>query len=62
VGVAIVVATAALLWFVRPNRDSGSTSPIETITTPTTVAGDSSTTVPPSTTPTTTAPTEPSTP
>ncbi len=38
---AVVVVTAALIWLVRPNRDSGSTTsetPITTpVTTPTTV-------------------------
>ena len=35
---AVVVVTAALVWFLRPNRDSGSTTTSDTaITTPTTV-------------------------
>jgi hypothetical protein len=40
-GLAVIVVTAALVWFLRPNRDSGSTSTGDTVTTPTTVAGDS---------------------
>jgi hypothetical protein len=35
---AVIVVTAALVWFVRPNRDSGSTTTSDTtVTTPTTV-------------------------
>ncbi len=34
---AVVVVTAALVWFLRPNRDSGSTTSDTTVTTPTTV-------------------------
>ena len=35
---AVVVVTAALVWFLRPNRDSGSTTTSDTtVTTPTTV-------------------------
>jgi regulatory protein YycH of two-component signal transduction system YycFG len=52
---AVIVVTAALIWFLRPNRDSGSTTTSETVTTPTTVAP---TTVTPTTvTPTTVTPT-----
>jgi hypothetical protein len=40
---AVVVVTAALVWFLRPNRDSGSTPTSETVTTPTSVAGDTTT-------------------
>ena len=42
---AVIVVTCALVWFVRPNRDSGSTSTVD-VTTPTTVAGDTTTTLP----------------
>jgi hypothetical protein len=42
---AVIVVTAALVWFLRPNRDSGSTSTVD-VTTPTTVAGDTTTTLP----------------
>jgi hypothetical protein len=53
---AVIVVTAALLWFLRPNRDSGSSSTVDTsVTTPTTLPTD--TTVAP-----TTAPAETSTP
>ena len=65
---AVIVVTAALIWFLRPNRDSGSTSTVDTsVTTPTTAAGDTTSTVP-TTLPTdttvapTTAPAETSTP
>jgi hypothetical protein len=34
---AVIVVTAALVWFLRPNRDSGSSSTPETVTTPTTL-------------------------
>ena len=35
---AVVVVTAALVWFLRPNRDSGSTTTSDTtVTSPTTV-------------------------
>ena len=58
---AVVVVTAVLIWFVRPNRDSGSTTSDTTVTTPTTVAGET-TTVPVTTVPVTTAPASTSTP
>jgi hypothetical protein len=57
----VIVVTAALVWFLRPNRDSGATSTPDTVVTSTTVAGETTTT-PPTTAPTTTAPTETSTP
>jgi len=35
---AVIVVTAALVWFLRPNRDSGSTSTSDTtVTVPTTL-------------------------
>jgi hypothetical protein len=34
---AVIVVTAALVWFLRPNRNSGSSSTPETVTTPTTL-------------------------
>jgi hypothetical protein len=61
--VSIVVATGLLVWFLRPNRDSGSsgtttdsTTPVATSTTvagetTTTVAGATDTTAPPPSTP-----------
>jgi hypothetical protein len=65
---AVVVATATLIWFVRPNRDSGSTPSDTPVTAPATVAPTSvapasvaPTTVTPSVEPTT-APASPSTP
>ena len=57
--VAVVVVTAALIWFVRPNRGSGSTTTSKTVTTPTTLAP---TTVAPTTVAPTTAPAATSTP
>jgi hypothetical protein len=62
---AVVVVTAALIWFLRPNRDSGSTTTSDT--TATTVAADTTTTVAGATTTTvngatTTAPPATSTP
>jgi hypothetical protein len=65
---AVIVVTAALVWFVRPNRGSGSTSTPDTVTTPTTGATDSTTTLPTTSIPTdgtvapTTAPAATSTP
>ena len=64
---AVIVVTAALVWFLRPNRDSGSTTTSDTtVTTPTTVAGDTTvttpTTVPVTTVAPTTAPASTSTP
>lgn len=56
---AVVVVTAALVWFLRPNRDSGSTSPAES-TPVTTVTPDTLTT--PTTPAPTTAPAATSTP
>ena len=53
---AVIVVTAALVWFLRPNRDSGSTSTV------TTVASDTTTTVPVTTVAPTTAPAATSTP
>ena len=58
---AVIVATAALVWFLRPNRDSGSSSTPDTVATSTTAAGETTTT-PPTTAPATTAPAETSTP
>ena len=64
---AVIVVTAALVWFLRPNRDSGSTSTVD-VTTPTTVAGDTTSTLPTTSVPSdgtvapTTAPAETSTP
>jgi hypothetical protein len=52
---AIVAVTVALVWFLRPNRDSGSST---VVTTPT----NETTTLVPTTAPPTTAPTESSTP
>jgi len=57
---AVVVVTAALVWFLRPNRESASTPTVD-VTTPTTVAG-ATTTLPVTTAPPTTAPAETSTP
>jgi hypothetical protein len=57
---AVVVVTAALVWFLRPNQDSGSST---TDTTPaTTVASDTTNTAPTTTVAPTTAPAETSTP
>jgi hypothetical protein len=50
---AVIVVTAALVWFLRPNRDSGSTSTVDTAPA-TTVASDTTTTVPVTTVPVTT--------
>ncbi len=49
---AVIVVTVALVWFLRPNRDSGDTSTVDTtpVTTPTTIAGDATTTLPTDTT------------
>ena len=58
---AVIVATATLVWLLRPNRDSGSSSTTDTVATTTTAAGET-TTAPPTTAPSTTAPTETSTP
>ena len=61
---AVIVDTAALIWFLRPNRDSGSTTTNDTTVTtvaPTTVAG-GATTVAPTTVAPTTAPAATSTP
>jgi hypothetical protein len=53
----VIVVTAALIWFLRPNRDSGSSPTSNTVATTTTGAGATTTTVPGATTtaPTTTA-------
>ncbi len=63
---AVIVVTAALVWFLRPNRDSGSTTTSDTtVTTPTTVPGATTatpTTVPVTTVAPTTAPASTSTP
>jgi ABC-type transporter Mla subunit MlaD len=45
---AVVVVTVALVWFLRPNRDSGSSPTVDTVT-PTTATG--STTTAPTTAP-----------
>ena len=57
---AVVIVTAALVWFLRPNRESDTTPTVD-VTTPTTVAG-ATTTLPATTAPPTTAPAETSTP
>jgi hypothetical protein len=62
---AVIVVTATLVWFLRPNRDSGST-PTPAITPTTTVPAGATTTAPstaaPSSTPPSTAPASTSTP
>ena len=58
---SVIVVTAALVWFLRPNRESSSSPTTDSVATSTTVAGET-TTAPPTTAPTTTAPTETSTP
>jgi hypothetical protein len=59
---SVIVVTAALLWFLRPGRNSGSTSTtIPTTPTSTTVAGETTTTLPTTVAPTT-APATTSTP
>ena len=51
VGVLIVVVTASLVWFLRPNRESTSTPPVDTSTAVTTTPSSTDTAA------TTTAPT-----
>jgi len=64
----VIVVTAALVWFLRPNRDSGSSSDVDLTPVSTTVAADSTTSLPSASVPTdgtvapTTAPAETSTP
>jgi hypothetical protein len=58
---AVIVVTAALVWFLRPNRDSGSTSTVDTAPA-TPGASDTTTTVPVTTVAPTTAPAATSTP
>ncbi|HEX5586713.1 MAG TPA: hypothetical protein VFZ17_05355 [Acidimicrobiia bacterium] len=57
VGVLIVVVTATLVWFLRPNRESTSTPsvPLTSVPTSTAVPGD---TTPGDTTPSDTTPTD----
>ena len=58
----VIVVTAALVWFLRPNRDSGS-SDVDLTPVSTTVVADTTTSLPTDTTVTpTTAPAETSTP
>ena len=59
---AVIVVTAALVWFLRPNRDSGSTTSDTTVTTPTTAASGTTTIAPATTVAPTTAPAATSTP
>ena len=60
---AVIVVTASLVWFLRPNRDSGSSSDVDLTPVSTTVAAATSTTLPTATTVVpTTAPAETSTP
>jgi hypothetical protein len=49
---AVVVVTASLVWFLRPNRDSGTSSVPDTVATSTTVPG-ATTTAPATTAPAT---------
>jgi serine/threonine kinase PknH len=60
----VIVVTAALVWFLRPNRDSGSTSVSDTVATtaPATTAAGETTTEPATTVAPTTAPATTSTP
>jgi hypothetical protein len=60
----VIVVTVALVWFLRPNRNSGSSSTSDTVATSTTTAGETTTTVAGETTTVapTTAPAETSTP
>jgi hypothetical protein len=51
----VIVVTGALIWFLRPNRDSGSSPTSNTVATTTTAAGATTTTVPGATTTTTPA-------
>jgi len=55
---AVIVVTASLVWFLRPNRDSGTSSVPSTVATSTTTPGGATTTVPgePTTAPVTSAP------
>jgi ABC-type phosphate transport system substrate-binding protein len=55
---AVIVVTASLVWFLRPNRDSGTSSVPDTVATSTTVPGETTTTAPGATTtvPATSAP------
>jgi hypothetical protein len=65
---AVIVVTASLIWFLRPNRDSGSSSDVDLTPVSTTVAADTTTSVPTTSLPAdttvapTTAPAETSTP
>jgi hypothetical protein len=43
---AVIVVTASLVWFLRPNRDSGSSPTTQTVA-PTTTAPGATTTLPP---------------
>jgi len=54
----VIVVTVSLVWFLRPNRDSGSTSVPDTVATSSTVPGEATTTAPgaATTAPATTAP------
>jgi hypothetical protein len=58
---AIVVVTFALLWFLRPNRNSGSTStgPVVSTTAPGTTVPGATTSAPVTTSPATTSPATP---
>jgi hypothetical protein len=47
---AVIVVTASLVWFLRPNRDSGSSSDVDLTPAPTTLPVDTSTTLPTATT------------
>ena len=61
---AVIVVTVALVWFLRPNRDSGTSSPVDTVAPSTAVAGETTTTLPTTSLPsdTTVAPTSPTAP
>jgi hypothetical protein len=65
---AVIVVTASLVWFLRPNRDSGSSSDVDLTPASTTVAADTTTSLPTTsvpadgTVPPTTAPAATSTP
>jgi len=43
---AVIIVTASLVWFLRPNRESESEPTVDTVATTTTVAGATTTTLP----------------
>jgi len=53
---AVIIVTASLVWFTRPNRESAPSPVTNTVVTPSTTVAGATTTTAPTTAPTTSTP------